>query len=180
VASGAGLSASELSRIERGLLPATSVARLAELHAIVGLELRLQSLPGGQPVRDAGHVALLERLRARLHRSWRWALEVPLPIPGDLRAWDALMWRPTCRYGIEAEMAPNDSQALLRRLQLKARDGEVDGAILLLPATPRVRAFLRVARPTLAEAFPVAGTRCTELLAAGVDPGGSSIVVLPR
>lgn len=175
-----GLSASEVSRIERGLLPSTSIVRLSELHAVVGLELRLQSLPGGQPIRDASSVDLLARFRGRLHRSWRWAVEVPLPTPGDLRAWDALAWLPDCRYGIEAETAPNDAQALLRRIRLKTRDGGVDGVILLLPETRRVRTFLAAAGPSFSEAFPVPGRRCLELLAAGVDPGGSSIVVLNR
>lgn len=175
-----GLSASEISRIERGLLPSTSIVRLAELHAVVGRELRLQSVPGGQPIRDAGHVDLLERFRRRLHGSWRWATEVPLPRPGDLRAWDALAWRPGCRYGVEAETGPNDSQALLRRLRLKERDGGVDGVILLLPDTRRVRTFLAAAGPAFTEAFPVPGRRCLELVGVGVDPGGSSMVVLAR
>jgi hypothetical protein len=52
---------------------------------------------------------------------------------------------------------PRDAQALDRRIQLKARDSSVDGVILLLPDTRAARLFLDDA---------------------GVDPGGSSIVVV--
>jgi transcriptional regulator with XRE-family HTH domain len=174
------LSAAEVSRIERGLVPSTSVVRLAQLHAVVGLELSVRSFAGGQPIRDASHAALLTRLRLRLHQRWRWATEVPLPIPGDQRAWDALVWLPECRYGIEAEMAPSDSQALVRRLTLKQRDGQVDGVILVVPATRRVRAFLAAAQVELEALFPIPGKRALELLEAGVDPGGGSVIILGR
>ena len=174
------MSASALSRIERGLVPATSIVRLAQMHATVGLDLSARSYPGGAPLRDAGHAAFMSSFRALLHPSWRWATEVPLPIAGDQRAWDGLMALRTCRYGVEAEMAPHDAQALARRLQLKARDGAVDGVVLILPRTRTVRDFLAATMPLLALLFPVPGSRALELIAAGVDPGGSTIIVLDR
>jgi hypothetical protein len=87
---------------------------------------------------------------------------------------------PDCRYGIEAETSPRDSQALTRRVQLKMRDGGVDGVILLLPRTRQTREFIERGAGTLGPAFPVAGSRALELLGAGVDPGGSAIVTLDR
>lgn len=175
-----GLSASEVSRIERGLLPGVSVVRLAELQAVVGLELDVRVYPGGQPLRDASQVELLERFRRRLHRSWHWATEVPLPIAGDLRAWDALAWLPDERYGIEVETRPSDAQGLVRRLQLKRRDGGVDGVLLVLPDTRTARAFVRAAEPTLRGFFSIPGYRAIELLQAGADPGCNAIVIVPR
>ena len=146
--------------------------------SVVGLELSAKAFPGGQPVRDAAHVRLLATFRSRLHRTIRWSSEVPLPRTGDRRAWDGMIalgseWR----YGVEAETAPRDSQALLRRLNLKVRDGGVNGVILVLPGTRRVRLFLS-AMDDLSATFPVDGRRALELLAAGINPGGSAIVVL--
>jgi transcriptional regulator with XRE-family HTH domain len=173
------LSTSQVSRIERGLVARVSVEDLARLEAVVGLELSLKSYPGGRPIRDAAHVELLSEFRARLHRSLAWAVEVPLPDPGDRRGWDGFVRGPGFRYGIEAETAPRDAQALTRRIQAKARDGDVDGVVLVLRGTRQTRRFLGEAGDWLRGAFPVDGSRALELLAAGADPGGSSVVVLP-
>ena len=173
------LSASEVSRIERGLLESASIHQLARLASVVGLELSARAYPGPQPIRDAAQARLLERFRAVLHPGLRWGTEVPLPGPGEQRAWDAMVsvgseWR----YGIEAETSPHDSQALSRRLNLKVRDGLVDGAILVLPRTRRSREFLAAGAATPRPSFPVDGRRALELLAARVDPGGSSIILI--
>lgn len=172
------LSASTVSRIERGLTPNASIASLAKLLEVVGLELSARAYPGAGPIRDAPHVRLLSAFRGRLHRSIRWATEVPLPNAGDQRAWDAMVSMPAWRYGVEAETAPRDAQALERRLGLKIRDGHVDGVLLVLPDTRRTRVFLGVAADHIAPLFPVPGRRAMELLGAGFDPGGNSIVVV--
>ena len=172
------LSASTVSRIERGLAPNVSVASLAKLLEVVGLELSARAYPGAGPIRDAPHVRLLAAFQGRLHRSIRWATEVPLPNAGDLRAWDAMVSMPAWRYGVEAETAPHDAQALERRMGLKIRDGHVSGIPLVLPDTRRTRVFLGAAADHIAPLFPVPGRRAMELLGAGVDPGGSAIVVV--
>jgi hypothetical protein len=82
------------------------------------------------------------------------------------------------RYGIEAETHPTDAQALARRLALKVRDGGVDGVLLVVGGTRHTRAFLAAAHDLLLPSFPVPGRRALELLRAGVDPGGSAIIVL--
>ena len=175
----AKLSASAVSRIERGLVARVSVYDLARLHAVVGLELSLKSYPAGEPVRDAAQVSLLRDFRRCLHRSLGWAIEVPLPSLGDRRAWDALVRGDGWRYGVEAETAPRDAQAVVRRLELKRRDGAVDAVLLVLRQTVQTRRFLAEAGGLLRAAFPVDGLRALELLGAGVDPGGSAMIVLP-
>ncbi len=178
VARAVGLSASEVSRIERGLVPGVSIYDLSQIMAVVGLDLSSKAYPGGQPIRDAAQIALLAQFRARLHASLRWRAEVPMPIAGDQRAWDGTIDGPGWTYGTEAETGPRDAQALIRRVSLKIRDAAVDGAILVLPDTRRARTFLREAAEYLRPQFPVDGARALELLRAGVDPGGSSIVVI--
>jgi hypothetical protein len=145
----------------------------------VGLDLSSRLYPGAGPLRDAAHASLLWNFRSLLHRSIRWATEVPLPIAGDLRAWDAFISTNAWRYGIEAETSPRDAQALNRRLQLKARDGGVDGVLLVLRDSQSIRRFLREAEVEFRSNFPQPGVRAIELLRAGVDPGGSSIVLVP-
>ncbi len=151
---------------------------LVRCGGIVGLDLSARFYPGGPPVRDAGHLALLSAFRGRLHPSLRWAAEVPLPIPGDQRAWDATVAGRGWIVGVEAETRPRDAQALQRRLAIKLRDGEVDGLILLLRDSRWTRAFVRAAADDLAPAFPIPGRRALEALAAGMEPAGSSIVIL--
>jgi hypothetical protein len=178
VARSASISVTELSRIERGLAPWASLLVLAQLCAIVGLDLAARAYPGGAPIRDARHAALLEKFHSLLHPDLSWASEVPLPIPGDHRAWDGLVRGSGWRYGAEAELNPADGQALLRRLNLKIRDGGVDGVILLLRDTRQSRQLRRELHAELAAHFPVPGRRTVKLLGGGFDPGGSSIVVL--
>lgn len=178
VADAVGLSASTLSRIERGHSPAVALVTLARTLPVVGLELSARAYPGGQPIRDAAHLALLGAFRAQLHGSLRWATEVPLPEPRDQRAWDATVAGRGWIYGVEAETAPRDVQALVRRLELKRRDAGFNGVVLLLRRGRRAGEFLAAARPVLAATFSTDGRRALELLRAGVDPGGSVIVVI--
>jgi transcriptional regulator with XRE-family HTH domain len=173
-----GISVAQVSRIERGLHERVSVWHLTRLSAVVGLDLSIRLFPGGQPIRDAAHVALTRRFRAGLHRGVRWNSEVPLPIPGDRRAWDGVISADRWRYGVEVETACRDVQALLRRIGLKVRDSRVDGAILVLPANRRTRQLIGETSDVLAGAFPLDGRRALELLAAGLDPGGSAFVVV--
>jgi transcriptional regulator with XRE-family HTH domain len=174
------LSASTVSRIERGLIRHVSVVDLARLHAVVGMELSVKSYPGGQPIRDIAHVSLLQVFRSGLHRSLTWSVEVPLPIPGDRRAWDAVVQGRGWRYGVEAETAPRDGQSLVRRLSLKQRDGDVNGVLLVLRPTTQTRRFIAELDEALRAAFPVDGRTAVELLAAGVDPGGNAVILIPR
>jgi hypothetical protein len=62
--------------------------------AAVGLRSWLRFFPAGRRLLDAPQLALLGRLRARISAIWRWETEVPIPIPGDLRAADARLSGP--------------------------------------------------------------------------------------
>ncbi len=178
VAATLGISASQYSRIERGLTRGITIEQTAVLLAAVGLELSVKAFPAGEPIRDAGHVALIERFRARLHPSIRVRTEVPFPHAGDLRAWDVVLLGPGWRHAYEAETRPRDRQALERRLALKMRDGDIDAVSLLLTDSRHNRDFVRAHAPVLEERFPMPGRRALELLAAGVDPGGGSVILL--
>jgi transcriptional regulator with XRE-family HTH domain len=159
-----GLSGQQVSRIERGLAPDVSITGLCRLLAVVGLEVSARAYPTGEPIRDRAHVALLGRFRQQLHRSLRWRTEVPLPIAGDLRAWDGHVSGAGWRIGVEAETRPTDLQALERRLALKLRDGCVDAVILVLANPRHNRALVQAHRDELVERFPVPGRRALDAL----------------
>jgi transcriptional regulator with XRE-family HTH domain len=178
VAAAVGISGPELSRIERAKAEWVSLLSLARLCSVVGLDLTARAYPGGSAVRDARHGRLLVRFHGLIQASLSGADEVPFPNPGDQRAWDAMIRGDGWRYGVEAELNPIDGQALLRRLNLKQRDGMVDGVILLLPGTRQVRLFRREFAEQLASKFPVRQAIALRRLAAGQDPGGSTIVTL--
>jgi transcriptional regulator with XRE-family HTH domain len=178
IARAVGLSPAQYSRIERGLTGPLSIQQATIMFAVLGMDLTVRLYPAGEPLRDAGHAALLDRFRARLHRSLRFMTEVPFPAAGDRRAWDAVVLGADWRHGVEAETRPRDRQALERRLALKLRDGDVSAMTLLLLDSRHNRDFVHAHGDVLAERFPVAGSRAMELLRVGVDPGGSSIVLL--
>jgi transcriptional regulator with XRE-family HTH domain len=178
VAREAGLSAAQYSRIERGLTRSLSIGQASILLGVVGLELRVAVYPAGEPLRDAAHAALIGRFKAVLHPTLRVLTEVPFPGPADRRAWDVVVIGRGWRHGVEAETRPRDRQALERRLALKLRDGDVGSMTLLLLDSRHNRDFVRANADILAARFPIRGRRTIELLRAGVDPGGSSIVLL--
>lgn len=173
-----GLSGVQVGRVARGLAPGLTIVQAAELLASAGLELSVRAFPTGRPLRDRAHLALLERLRIRLHPSLSWRLEIPVTGPPDLRAWDAVIAAANWRKPVEAETRLGDFQALERRVTLKQRDGHMEHVLLLVADTRHNRIALRSVAPSLDAQFPVPGRRALELLSAGIDPGGSAIVLL--
>ena len=179
VARSARTSRAQLSRIERSKVPAASIVEMARLLAAVGLELSARAYPAGQPVRDAAHLALIERLRARLGPGVAWRFEAPIGRPGDQRAWDAVLLVGPTEMAVEAETRLRDVQAVRRRISLKRRDDPgVSGALLLLSNTRHNRNLVREYGDALRTDFPVAADRMLAALSEGRDPGGSGVVLL--
>jgi transcriptional regulator with XRE-family HTH domain len=174
----AGMSHAQLGRLERGRNRHVTVDQAARAASAVGLHLVLRTYPDGDPVRDAAHLALLERFRARLPAAARWDAEVPFPIPGDRRAWDALIRLGGRRGGCEAETRLRDVQALQRRLALKVRDGLVDVMILLVADTAANRQALVAHRDSLRALLPLDGRGVLPSLRNGRLPGARGLVVL--
>jgi transcriptional regulator with XRE-family HTH domain len=180
VAAAVGISAAEISRIERGRSPMTPFITLARLAGSVGLDLVAKVYPGGPSVRDVSQITVLADFGRLLDASLRWDLEVPLPIAGDQRAWDGMVRGTDWRFGVEAETGPRDGQALVRRLQLKLRDGAVDGVILLLRDTRTTRLFLDAAGPELRTLLPRSTREILGALRRGAQPPGNGVVIVPR
>ena len=179
-----GMSASQVSRIERGLAPSASVEQLAKIGAVVGLDVRVRAYPAGDAVRDAGHIRVIERLRRRLSASVSVRLEVPLPIVGDRRAWDVWLSNLVDTEGVDRDLPAEvesrivDTQALVRRLTLKMRDAGVEVVLLVVADTPGNRHAVSATWPSMAAMFPVSARTALGALAEGRYPGGSSLVFL--
>ena len=174
----AGRSHSEVSRIERGLVAGVPYETLSVMGAVLGLDVPLRAYPNGDRVRDAAQLRLLAKLRAILPGSLRHRTEVPLPIPGDPRAWDEVIDGPSWSLPVEAESRVRDTQALRRRLALKVRDAAVDRMLLVISDTRHNRAAMRLAAPDFAEAFPIRSSSALRALQRGEPPPGSAIVFL--
>jgi transcriptional regulator with XRE-family HTH domain len=178
VARAAGASASHISRIERGLTRDLGFLHLVRHGAVVGLKLHARFYPAGGGLRDAAQIDLLRRLRGRIEDRWSWTLEAPLNIPGDLRAFDALLTSPGATIAVEAITRLRDAQAQLIAATIKQRDGNVPRLVLLIKATDHNRTALSPAADVLATGFPL-GTRATlKALSEGTDPGDNGIVLL--
>jgi transcriptional regulator with XRE-family HTH domain len=164
-------------RFEGGDVDTLSVPQVAAICAVVGLDVRLRAYPAGDPIRDAGQVRLLQRLRPILAPALRWRTEVPLPITGDLRAWDAVIRGPGWWLPVEAETVIEDVQALERKLALKQRDGDARHVIVLVADTRRNRRSL-ASVPGAFQGWPLRTREVLAALRAGRDPGASGIVIL--
>lgn len=176
-----GLSASQISRIERGAAANVSVRHLGRIGAAVGLDVRVRAYPGPDPIRDASQVAVIDRLRRRLSGRLRIRTEVPIPIEGDQRAWDAviagLVGGPST-LPVEVETRLHDLQAQTRRISLKARDAGVAAILLVVADTRTNRRAIAAAAPVLSGSFDVAARTALAALAEGRHPGGSALVFL--
>lgn len=180
VARAAGMSQAQLSRLERGAGAQQSVVRISRACAVVGLDLGIRAFPAGLPLRDAAHLALQARFRSAVSPDIRWRSEVPLPIPGDRRAWDSVgrCARSGVEVFVEAETRLRDIQALSRRVALKKRDSGSPRVVLLIRDSRLNRSMLTAAHDFLWEMFPIPGKAAMAALRSGRDPGGDSIVVL--
>jgi transcriptional regulator with XRE-family HTH domain len=172
-----GVSHAAIGRLERLDVRRITIDRLAVIASVLGLELRVKLYLIGTPVRDAAHLALIDRLRKRVSPHLRLRTEVPVPLPGDMRSADVMIDGPNVEAMVEAETRLNDLQATERRARVKQRDFGVKRLILLVADTRHNRAVLE-AHPELVGRFPVSTRACLLALRDGRDPGGDALVLL--
>lgn len=172
------ISASQLSRIERARPPYPDFVQAATIGKVMGLDVSVRCFPTGAPIRDIAHVRLIEKLMAEAHRSIRWSLEQVMPMPGDLRAFDAVGHVGHVSMGVTAETRLRDVQALLRREHAKIRDAGLDRLLLLVAATHANRATLAAIRESLRADLPLDTRVLLAALRGGRDPGAGGIVLL--
>ena len=173
-----GMSETTFRRIERAQLPHVTVEQLALVCASVGLKFVGRAYPDGGPVRDVAHTRLLQRFRDKIPAGTVVRTEVPIPIRGDLRAWDLQVRLRGRTVGVEAETRLSDVQALDRRIALKVRDSDIAIVVLLLADTAANWRALAEHREALRSSFPLDTRAVLASLRAGAAPKASGIVVL--
>lgn len=179
VASAAGISRSYVGRLERNEVAAPNLDHLASTAAALGLRLQFALYPDGEPVRDRVQLRILELLRARIHPSIAWRTEVPLPIPGDRRAWDAVAMADDGWTGLEAISRLGAVDATLRSVNQKQRDDpRVARVILAIADTTRNRAALRAAIASVRAEYPLDTRTVLAAFGAGRSPPLSGIVLV--
>lgn len=97
------VSHTKIGRAERGEPDQLTIELAAKMAAALGLQLSVTLHPDGDPVRDAGHLALIERFRGRVPPGIRLRTEVPVPIEGDRRSADIVLDGPGIEILVEAE-----------------------------------------------------------------------------
>lgn len=177
-ASAAGMSHHQFGRIERGEVITLSFEQLCRAGLAVGLRFNGRLYPGGDPARDTPSLRLLERFVSLLPALARVDREAPMPLAGDLRAWDALIHLGGRRAGVEAETRISDVQALERRLALKLRDGGVDLLVLVVADTRHNREVLSLHREALRALLPLDGPTIRTALRRGQLPRASGIILV--
>lgn len=170
-----GVSQKQVSRIELAVVP-VDVVRLSAMAAVVGLDLSVTVYPGGVPLRDAAHARLFGRLKELLPARFRWAAELPIPIPRDQRAIDAMIVQPRIAVGFELETRLLAAETVCRRAMLKQRDARLAGMVLVLADTVANRRAVRAASSTLRGTFPLDARQVLAELRAGRLPRGNGIV----
>lgn len=179
VASAAGISRSYAGRLERSEVAAPNVDHLASIAAALGLRLRFALYPDGEPVRDRVQLQLLDRLRTRIHPTIAWRTEVPIPLPGDRRAWDAVAMADDGWTGIEAISRLGVVDATLRSVNQKQRDDpRIARVVLAIADTVRNRGALRSAITSVRAEYPLDTRTVLAAWGAGQSPSLSGIVLI--
>ncbi len=174
-----GLSPMHVSRIERGMVQTLSLVQASRLAAVLGLDLSIKAYPIGDAIRDEAHRALLDRTIATIGPSLRWRHEVPLPLTGDLRAWDLGLELGNELVAFEGETHVSDLQALQRKIRLRCRDDpRVKAVVLVLGDTRHHRRLIRDHRDALALDFPLTADSLMPLLRAGGLPRSNGWLIL--
>jgi hypothetical protein len=172
------MSQGELSRLERFDFPNIAFVRLAEIAAVLGLELSAGLHRNGDAVRDVGHQATIRRCLANVHSAFVCTREVPLPNVGDRRSWDILLRLGSVLIGVEAETRIRDIQALVRHVRERERDGGVDHVFVLLADTVHNRQLVAQLREALGPRFAANPRDVLSALRAGRPVAGSAVLLV--
>jgi transcriptional regulator with XRE-family HTH domain len=179
LAGATGIPRTRIGRIERGKVVEPRAGDLGAIAGALGLSLRLNLYPDGEPVHDRVQLRLLAAFRTRLHASLARRAEVPLPIDGDRRAWDAVAIAPDGWTGIEAISVIGGVDGTPRRLHLKQRDDpRIARVVLLVADTVRNHRALGLAAVAIRGDYPLDTRATMAALTAGRSPPLNGLVLL--
>jgi hypothetical protein len=177
----AGIDRAEWTRIERGDRQRVPLGVASRMASAVGLDMVVNYYPADRVVRDIGQLRLLADIRAMLGPDWTWRFEVPVGVPPDRRAWDAVGTHRLTGLVIrvEAQTRLRDIQAILRRIELKRAADAAPRVILAVRSSAINRLALAAAEDVMRSNYPVSSRVAVARLRAGVDPGGDALMLVP-
>jgi transcriptional regulator with XRE-family HTH domain len=179
VAKAAGMSRTQLYRLERGKLEEPGLEAICRASRAVGLSVSLTQHPTGERLRDTPQLRLADDFAVIPAHPIIIRREVVLPIAGDLRAWDMLISDTRVIAFVECETRLGDLQAMARRLALKLRDDPRSTVlILVVRSTAHNRRVLAEHREALRAQFPLDGAAILRALRAGRIPSASGVLVI--
>jgi transcriptional regulator with XRE-family HTH domain len=178
VAKAIGVSRHRVGRFERRQMRRVAIDLVVRHAAALGLKTSLKFYPVSAPIRDEAQAKYIARFVERIGHAWRVMLDVPIPLPGDLRAVDILLENTGIRIVVEVVTRLRDLQAQIRFAQQKQRDLNADRVIIVLAGTHANRVALDQARATVLATFELDSRRVFAALERGADPGRDAIIVL--
>ena len=99
-------SPSKVRRIERGQRASVTHLELACFASVVGLRYNGRMFPGGARLRDATQLKMINGYRTlAVECEWNCRIEDPIPITGDLRAFDLMLGPPDCGWRTSSSRA---------------------------------------------------------------------------
>lgn len=172
-----GWSPSKVRRIERGQRASVTHEELACFASVVGLRYSGRLFVGSTRLRDATQLETITSYRSFASRAgWQCRIEEPLPITGDLRAFDLMLRSDTARVAHEFISRLRDAQNQVRPLIQKQRDAGIGSLILVLRDTDENRRAAREAHDVLTDLFPVPARAVLAAIRECRDPRGNGIV----
>jgi len=172
-----GWSSSKVRRIERGQRKSVTHLELACLASVVGLRYSGRMFPGGARLRDASQLEMINGFRLLATEcGWSCRVEEPIPITGDLRAFDLILRADGVRVAHEFISRLHDVQAQVRPILQKQRDAHIGALILVVKDNAENRRFAREAGGILADLFPLGSRAVLQSLRDRRDPGRNGIV----
>lgn len=176
VALALGWSHARYGRFENDRLRHLAIEDVAAVAALFGLDLGAGLHPVGDPIRDAGHQALIGRFRAEVSPAIQVTAEVPLPSVGDRRSWDLLLRFGEILVGVELETRIRDVQWFVRRIRERERDGGVDHILIVLSDSSVNRRLAAQLMEALGPRFATAPRLLLRALRSGQALPGSGVV----
>lgn len=177
VAQALGWSESKVGRIERGQRKSVTHLELASYASVVGLRYSGRLFVGTTRLRDATQLETINAYRSEaVAWGWRCRIEEPLPLTGDLRAFDLMLSADRVRVAHEFISRLRDAQAQVRPILQKQRDAGVPTLVLVLRDTAENRRAVREAGPALRDVFPLSARTVMQAMRECRDPGGNGII----
>ena len=178
IARALGWSHARYGRFEIRSAASRSIQDVAEVAAVLGLELSARLFRVEDAIRDAAHQPLRTRFLALLAPSFKAVSEVLFPHPGDRRSWDLLLRLGAELTGVELETRVRDVQLLVRRIRDREREGGADHVLLVLSASRHNRQLLPELLEAFGERFQTPPRQILTALREGEPIPGSGVILL--